>query len=306
MTTNELLTMAAFMLAPAFFSLLGMGAFGSPIIAVLGELSAKAKSRVFYDKFGQQTASMGLVLLLMMLVIYGAAFGIVLFKFPQFIQNFSEPTPPIINACFALGVFIILGIPYYLSWQKMRKAKGIHIALGLGSAIASVTGIAIAVPAKLMIGLSTDISRTAIPTPDMAWPLATMYSILIISAAAALSCVYLVTRRKKDDFGRDYYNFSLRLAARWAAIPMIGFLACQGWLLATLPDKIRVMTLDTSLGIVWAAAAGLGVLCVVIWLVIARSTTPLQFKGLTFLAIGLFWLMHTLNATLFINFMSMF
>jgi len=303
---NEILTMAAFMLAPAFFSLLGMGAFGSPVIAVLGELSAKAKGRVFYDKFGQQTASMGLALLLTLLIIYGAAFGVALIKFPQLIQKFLAPASPIISACFALGAFVILGIPYFLTWKKMRNTKGVHIALGLGAAIASVTGIAIAVPAKLVIGLSADTAQTTISTPTMAWPLATMYSILIISAAAALSCTYLVIRRNKDDFGRDYYNFSLRLAARWAAIPMIGFLACQGWLLATLPENIKTMTLGTPLGMVWAAATGLGAACVVIWLMIARSTTPLQFKGLTFIAIGLFWLMHTMNITLFINFMSMF
>lgn len=39
--------MTALMLAPAFFSLLGMAALGSPAVATLGEIAAKAKSRVF-------------------------------------------------------------------------------------------------------------------------------------------------------------------------------------------------------------------------------------------------------------------
>lgn len=308
MNMNETLTMAALMLAPAFFSLLGMGALGSPIIAVLGELAAKTKNRVFYDKYGQQTASMGLILLLLLLTINGAAIGVALVKFPQFFQKLMTPSQPILNAFIAFGVSLTLSLIYFLGWKKMRNAKGIHIIIGMGAAIASVACVAIIVPAKLMIGLTIDAANTQATATYtvMAAPLATMYAILIISAAAALSCAYLVIRRNKDDFGRDYYSFSLGLAARWAALPMIGFLACQGWLFAVLPENIKIMTLDTPLGIIWAAAVALGTICVGIWIMIARSTTPLQLKGLTFLAIGLLWLMHTMNATLFINFMSMF
>ena len=39
---------------------------------------------------------------------------------------------------------------------------------------------------------------------------------------------------------------------------------------------------------------------------IARSETPLRLKGFAFLALVLMWLMHALNATLFMNFLSMF
>jgi len=308
MNMNETLTLAALMLAPALFSLLGMGAFGSPIVAVLGELAAKAKARVFYDKYGQQTASMGLILLLILLTIYGAAIGIALVKFPQLIQTFLTPTSPIFSAFIALGVFIVLGLPYFLTWKKMRNSKGMHIAMGVGASIAALTGISIAVPAKLAIGMSTEAaqSEAALSAMAMALPLAAMYSILIISAAAALSSTYLVIRRNKDDFGRDYYNFALKLAARWAAIPMIGFLGCQGWLLLVLPESIKTITLSTPLGIVLGGSVALGAICTVIWILIARSKAPLQLKGLTFLALGLFWLMHTMNATLFMNFMSMF
>lgn len=308
MNMNETLTMAALMLAPAFFSLLGMGALGSPIIAVLGELAAKTKGRVFYDKYGQQTASMGLILLLILLAIYGAAIGLALVKFPDFFQKLLAPPQPILNAFSAFGIFAILGLFYFLSWGKTSKTKGIHIVLGMGSAIAAVVCVTIAVPAKFVIGLSigTATAQEAATAAAMTAPLATMYAVLIISAAAALSCAYLVIRRNKDDFGRDYYGFSLRLAARWAALPMIGFLACQGWLFAVLPENIKIMVLGTPLGLVWIAVAVLGTICVAIWIVIARSTAPLQLKGLTFLAVGLFWIMHTMNATLFINFMSMF
>lgn len=305
MNMNETLTMAALMLAPAFFSLLGMAALGSPAIAILGELAAKTKSRVFYDKYGQQTASMGLILLLILLGIYGAAAVVAIVKFPQLINDLIAPTQPILGTVIAFGTFVVLSFPYFLTWKKMRNAKGLHITLGLGAAIASIVCVAIAVPAKLMIGITSNAANAQEATAMVA-PLATMYAILIISAAAAMSCAYLILRRNKDDFGRDYYTFALKLAARWAALPMIGFLLCQGWLFFVLPENIKVMTLGTPLSMVWGAAVALGLLCVGIWSIIARSNTPLQLKGLFFLAVGLMWIMHTMNATLFMNFMSMF
>lgn len=303
MTINETLTMTALMLAPAFFSLLGMGAFGSPIVALLGEIAAKTKGKVFYDKYGQQTAGMGLVLILLLLLIEVAGIGIMYVKFPQFFHKIFTPTSPLKIAAIALGAFFVLSLPYALTWKKLRTSKGLHMTLGFGASISAVALIATGVPAKLMIGTPADMAESI---QAMILPMAIMYTILIVASAAALSCAYLVMRRNKDDFGRDYYNFSLKLAARWATIPMLGFLGCQGWLFAVLPQDFKTMVMETPLGIVWAAGAGLGLICAIIWVLIARSEKPLQLKGLTFVAIAIMWLAHTANATLFLNFMSMF
>lgn len=308
MTINETLTMTALLLAPAFFSLLGMAAFGSPVVAVLGEIAAKTKSKVFYDKYGQQTASMGLVLLILILIIQGTAIGVAYTKFPQFIQQFFTAETPLLKAFIAFGAFIIFALPYLSLWKKMRQSKGFHMFLGIGAALASICLIALGVPAKLMATLPTETvqEQLALGAQSMFLPMAIMYTLLTIVAAAGLSCTYLVLRRKKDDFGRDYYNFSLKLAARWATIPMFGFLACQGWLFTTLPANFKTMVLGTPLGIVWAAGCAMGFICAIVWILIARSEKPLQLKGLTFLGCLLMWLMHTANATLFVNFMSMF
>ncbi|MGL1863717.1 MAG: hypothetical protein OCC46_14420 [Pseudodesulfovibrio sp.] len=308
MTIQETLTMVAIMLAPAFFSLLGMAAFGSPVVAVLGEIAAKTKSKVFYDKYGQQTAAMGCVLLALLIIVDIAAVSVAYIKFPQMLQKVITPASPFLGPLIAMGVFIIIGLPYFLTWKKMRNAKGLHMTLGMIAALASLICIALAIPAKLMIGLPPEMAQAQMELGilSMILPMAVMYTILIVAAAAGLSCAYLVIRRNKDDFGRDYYNFALKQAARWATLPMIGFLGCQGWLFAVLPEHFKTMTLGTPLGLVWAAGLALGSLCVIVWIIIARSETPLQLKGLTFLAVALLWLMHAMNATLFVNFMSMF
>ncbi len=308
MTMNETLMMLAMMLAPAFFSLLGMAAFGSPVVAVLGEIAGKSKGKVFFDKYGQQTAAMGLVLLTLLIIIDGAAIGVAYTKFPQLFQKFINPETPLMNAFIAMGAFVVLSLPYFLTWKKMRNSKSLHLTIGMGAALAAIASVAIGVQSKLMIGLTPEMAQeqAALGIHSMIMPMAVMYTILIIVSAAALSCTYLVLRRNKDDFGRDYYNFALKLAARWSVVPMIGFLACQGWLFAVLPETFKTMVMGTPLGLVWAAGATLGLVCVIVWTLIARSEAPLRLKGLTFLAAALLWLAHAANATLFVNFMTMF
>lgn len=305
MSIQESLTLVAIMLAPAFFSLLGMAALGSPAIAVSNEYLARARGRVFHDKYGQQAAAMGLILLLLFLVIQAAALGLLLVRFPQMASRVFEPGSPFTVSFASMGAFVIFGLAYFLTWRKMREAKGAHMLLGAVAALAAMVGVAVTVPAKLLIGLPAEAMQAPLAPLSMLWPMAAMYVVLCVAAAAGLSCVYLVLRRKRDDFGRDYYRFSLNLASRWALGAMVVFLACQGWLLAVLPDMYRTMTLGTPLGLVWAAGCGLGLACAALWLVTARSDTPLRFKGLTLLAACLLWLMHAMNATLFVNFMSM-
>ncbi|MDD3312969.1 hypothetical protein [Pseudodesulfovibrio sp.] len=304
MNSQETLALAATLLAPAFFSLLGMGAFGSPVVAVLGELAAKSKKRIFYDKFGQQAGAMGRLLLVLLILVWGASCAVVYFRFPQLAERLIAPGAVFIEAAVACAVFLLAGLIHFSTWKAMRQAKGAHIALGLLAAVASVTALALAVPAKLMLNRPDGAADSLFGHP-MALPLAVMYALLSVACAAGLAAAYLVLRRNRDDFGRDYYNFSLPLAARWAVIPMLGFLVCQGWLFAVLPETFRTMTLGTPLCWVWLGVAVLGLVCAALWLVVARSKTPLRLKGLCFLALALLWIMHTLSVTLFVNFMSM-
>lgn len=306
MNMNETLTLLAIMLAPAFFSLLGLAAFGSPIVATLGEMAAKTKKRVFYDKLGQQVAAMGCILIPLLLLIDCGAAAVAYLKFPQYFQQIVNLSQQFMWALVACGAFTVFSLLYMATWKVMRNSKGAHMALGVLATVASVASIAQIVPAKMLLTLTAETTPTAAQAQPMALAMAVMYTVLTVSAAAGLACAYLVIRRNKDDFGRDYYNFALKLAARWAAIPMIGFLACQGWLFFVLPETFKALTLGTPLGFVWIAAALLGIICTVLWVLIARSQTPLQLKGMTFVAAGLMWLMHACNATLFLNYMSMF
>jgi hypothetical protein len=297
MSIQETLTLIAYMLAPAFFSLLG-----SPAIAVLGEISAKTRKKVFFDKYGQQTAAMGLILTVALILICGASFGLAMFKFPKLFQAYFTPGSPFFQGMVAFAVFLVAGLIYFTTWKKLRSAKAAHIGLGLVSTFGALIG-----PAKLLFNFSLNGSTgdALTNTTILALPMSAMYALLILSAAAALSLGYLVMRRHKDDFGRDYYGFALRMAARWALLPMIGFLGCQGWLYSRLPADIQTLILGTPLAFVWTALVCIGAVCCFIWLFLSRNESPMRFKGLAVLTVALFWVMHALNATLFVNFMTM-
>lgn len=306
MNMNETLTLIAYMLAPAFFSLLGLAAYGCPGVATLGEVAAKAKKRVFYDKYGQQTASLGIILIISTIVVCCAGILVVFTKFPQFIPQMTT-VPPLFRILFGmLACFVVLGLTHALTWKKMRSNKGLHLFMGMLATIAGITTIVLAVSIKLLIGWGTPSSPDALQQIQaLIAPTAIMYVFFALAAAAGLSCTYLIFRRHKDDFGRDYYNFALKLSSNLALLFMACFLACQGWLFTQLPETFKTIILGTPLGLVWGGAAGLGFICALLWLLIWRSTTPLQFKGLSIVATTLLWLMHTLNATFFVNLMTM-
>ncbi|EGB13436.1 hypothetical protein DND132_0219 [Pseudodesulfovibrio mercurii] len=307
MSIQETLTLVAYMLAPAFFSLLGMAALGSPAIAVLAEISAKTRKKVLFDKYGQQTAGMGLILVIALILIYGASLGIALVRFPDLFQAYLTPGSAFFNGSVAFAVFVVAGLIYFTTWKRMRNAKAAHIALGLVATFAAITGLAIVVPAKLALNFSLTQPNGDVMTNTviLAQPMSAMYALLVLSAAAALGLAYILLRRNRDDYGRDYYNFAVRMASRWALLPMIGFLGCQLWLYSRLPADIQTLILGTPLAYVWVGLTVLGGLCGLIWLFLNRCESPLRFKGLAFLAVGLFWLLHALNATLFVNFMTM-
>jgi len=307
MDLNETLQLIMNMLIPALFSLLGMAALGSPAIALLGEIAAKAQKKVFYDKYGQQTGALGLLLTVLILIIYGVSLGIFMskaMKADQFVLNMQSPLfIPLVT----YAVFTFVGIIYFITWKKMRNLKPLHMVLGAISAVSALACVGYAINAKLAIALSmgSNSPEGQATANALLAPMSAMSIFLVLAAAAGLSVTYLVLRREKDDFGRDYYNFSLKLAARWSMISMAGFMACQAWLFTQLPQDIKTIVVATPLAFIWAGIIGIGALCIVLWFAIARSESPLRLKGLSFVNAGLFWIMHTLNATLYMNFFSM-
>jgi len=91
-------------------------------------------------------------------------------------------------------------------------------------------------------------------------------------SACALAMVWLVIRRKADDFGRDYYTYAARLAARLAMLAAIALCAFELHVLFWYPDFVQgdSFALYISIG-----AQALGA-C--IWFFVQASATPMRHK----------------------------
>jgi len=91
-------------------------------------------------------------------------------------------------------------------------------------------------------------------------------------SAFAFALVWLVIRRKADDFGRDYYMYAARFSARGAMAAALALCALELHVLFWYPDFLQgdAVSLYISIG-----AQALGA-C--IWFFVQRSATPMRHK----------------------------
>ena len=308
MNSTEYLSMFLQLLAPAFLDMLGLAAFGMAVAVFACELAGKTRSMVFFDKYAQQGATLGLWLLGIGLLSGGAGVFILGSRFPELIQGFLRNMNLTVAAAVSAALFVLTFTPYVLAWKKMRTSKGAHLALGALSMLAALALIALSIMLFLILagyGATQDAvaALASLPThgTSLLWPLTALTLFLAVAHATGLSAPYLALRRTKDDFGRDYYTFAMKTASTRALSAMVLLLACTGWLLAVLPVEFREIMFTTSLWMAWAGVGTCGLLCAVIWSVLAANSHPMRLKGLAFVATGLLWMLHTFLATILIN-----
>ncbi|CCO24069.1 hypothetical protein [Maridesulfovibrio hydrothermalis] len=279
------------MLPKAFIDFATLAAIGAPILAVILEITAKARKKIFYDKLAGQIATLSLILyLLFMLCLSGAA---VYFsrKIPWVQDWFINPSSPLMMLYITLGVTLLSLIPYKYSWKKLKKNKALHISIGTAGALGGVATIHVAtIIMKSFFSLQTESIAPAVPQvpfysyfyeiPGTAGLcLAALYLIMAISFAATAGGLYLALRRNKDNFGRDYYKFSLPVISKWALIPTLAQLAAVVAIFYYLcGPNIEILYGDLTTAICLGVSLGLTILCCAIWIVTCKSETPMRHK----------------------------
>lgn len=312
MNITESFFLAAVMSAPAFFDLLSIAACGAILIAMVNEVFSLTRGTVFHDKYAQQTAMMGmwfLVIWLLTLCVSGFA---ATSHMTWLIQWLINPSSPFFYYFAMIALGMLLALPYALTWKKMRTARTAHVVLGLGACLPLMAGIIAYLASLYMLGVSMAGDATAFlvePLPlgatSLFWPLAAQYVLMSVSAGAGLSLVYLVLRRNRDDYGRDYYKFALPLAARWATFALVLHILCQAWLFVLLSPESRTLVLGTGMGWIWGCALMLAVLCCGSWILLVKSAAPMRMKWIAFVGALLLWLLHSLNITVGMSLISM-
>ncbi len=297
--------------AAALFVLLA-ACFG-PFLAVFSERLGVTRGRAFYAKAAGQIAHLSLALG----TLATAAFAAVLFFALRADPGLLAPPffhPLLLVAALALFAELFL-VLYVLCWPRQGKSGFFHIWLGLkaGGAAACALYLCAAFARRLLhtppqaeealIWYMRLLDFFSVPMSSLFWPLLAQSVFLGCAAAGALSSVWLLLMRKRQDYGRDYYNFALPYCARWALWGTLGGMGLGALVLyrgqaLMLPELSHAPSLPLA-----AAAAALPALACLLWLPAIHSKTPLRHKiGVIFacllLAGGLFAQILILNKIL--------
>ncbi len=291
-------------------------AVGSPFLATICEWSGKVRKKVFLDKNGQHLAFMGMIMGLCTLPFTLAAwiqtwagewllfhFGTDEFSVEALVHELLTPVSLLLVGVYLVALLLLLF--YRSNWKAMKKQKGIHILTGAVAALAAGDTLFLGLAAQRAIqkygsvffadqSLPTFYSAaTTIPVNSEFWPTAGLLFLFSLSAAGAYGLQFILMRRNKDDFGRDYYTYALKNTSKWALFSALPQFVILGWFFMLRVPVAAAADFNNPTVVFLYAAAALLLLAVVCWTFIARSAAPLRLKPLVYL--GLFFLVLSLN-----------
>ena len=282
----------------AFFCALGLASLGVPFIAVFSEITAKNKKKIFYDKYAQQITALGLIT--GMFALFGITAGLLTLvgNDPGSKTVLIDPASGLVPVYVSILLEAVSMILYYTTWKKLKKSKPVHMIFGI---LAGLSGLAVlytslcAILFWLVSGgnaaqpLLLYIAQVPPALAHLIPPLAAMGFFLALVLAGGLSLTWLVIRRSKDDFGRDYYKFSMNFAALLSLAFTICLIIPAGWV-AIVSQMDFVITKLMGGYIIFLSPA---LILSVLWAVVMRSQTPLRLKPAVFLSILFLWTCQT-------------
>jgi len=267
---------------------------GIPLAAALTGLPSAKRTKVFRNKFGQQAATLALILLALSLIAVAAAWyapkpaGLPLASLANDFFRFSWQ--PAGLACLAATLLLA----YRASWQSLKDRKTLHAAIGILCSLAFFTAAALvaggfqaAKAAKLPAEARLGAEDLLFFTPPLAIVEITM---ACLALAGIMSFFYLLARRKADDFGRDYYLYTVVLCLRWACYPVLILAGIEIWRFSVNLALIRSAATLDSLVWLWPAAPVCGLAAAAVWFAVSRSLNPLRHKELAGAAFVLFYI----------------
>ncbi len=281
-----------------------LAAMGGPFIAVISEHAARAQKKVFHDKFAKQMATMSVTLSLCALPFCLGGWAVLAFRHPAYVLE--GVLSPLLGqaSIFVLGIlavaFLFL-LQYQSSWARLKEAKPFHMLLGWLTLIVTVGGVYLLLALKRVMihypeAFAADPSMASfisvarsIPLQSTLWPFFAAILLAAPAASGGLGLLWLLLRRTKEDFGRDYYAYAFKRAAKFALVS--GMLAAGGvawhavWLAPRFSELgLASINLSQPEWIAFAVSLGSLLLACILWGVVAASKTPLRQKPAALLA----------------------
>jgi hypothetical protein len=286
----------------------------APLAALGAEIAFVWRRKAFYDKCARQIAHFACGLAFISLTL-GCAFLALSIRqsAPTLLPRMEEILP----LCLLPAAALFLSALYPASWNRLKNQRFVHAMLGLCAFLLQLCTLlvlfflqdALQDPYSLVHETSFPFldslrAHAQYSLDNSVFPAGFAYRWLDnpafpagcagllsfgLAAGAALSQLYLFARRNKDDYGRDYYVFAMHYCARIACfctVAALSFSLVVFWhLYLSFPQSLSRPP-DPGLLLV---AAGLPLLCCLLWLCIIKSDVPLRHKpGAVFACLFLF------------------
>ncbi len=284
----------------ALLLLFTAGIWGTYIIAFLCESAGRITRRVFLDKYALQMARLGTLIHMAVWIALGGCTWLLLQKKGSLPAALPASEYLLWGTLGSSLLGTVLLALYFATWKVLKKGKKpLHILMG-GAGILCMKPlfwIPLAAARALAMDLKGPLYQALPPCDSLLWPLGLQWVFLAVSLSAVLGLVYLLMRRNRDDFGRDYYKYALPVCARWALYPFAATLLLCGWVYVLITPALAFTT-SLSLMASTALAALSLLLAALCWLGIMRSANPLRLKGVILAGVLLTWtfLLGTLSA----------
>lgn len=281
----------------AAFSIVCLSAICSgPWFVAFNEAGGMVGKKVFLDKCAYQSAKLCLYLFVAFVPAMSAQFY---FIGKQQVYLWEGPYRlPLIVLGSLFGTALLLSMVHVFTWNSLRKLKTLHWLIGFAAALCLSAALLFSgMLVRTLLHSGPPLTDKAslwelvlelferIPATSMLWPMLGQSVLLGFGAIGALSMAWMIVMRKRDDFGRDYYNFALSYCAYWA---IGGTLGSLGMSVLSVYEGWRGMAPDLSQippGWLMAVAAVLPSLACLLWFLIIKSSTPMRHKFGVWLAL---------------------
>lgn len=259
-------------------------------LSAIAAIIAKSRKRAAFRKCARQLAFLGFILGWILLVCgrvwlyyYNPA------REPDAFESYILEISWLL-----LSIGVMLGTIYLFLWNALKNMPVLHVTLGMIAAVQNCLSLAFIIFTMRISAAFTSAETNEIALPNIfpnAWdaPLwsAAIYTVpLIFSMAAAFGLCWLAMRRKKDDFGRDYYSAMLPWCASWAKNSWAVLL-----LLVFCSSALKIWTemnggeINLENIIYECSTLLLWIIPFLLWLIVQKSRMPLRNRWLCYIAL---------------------
>jgi len=272
------------MILPALF-------WGAPAVALVSELIGMVSGKPFPARAARQMSRLAVLghALFWLAILSG---GALLLSHPFWQTEFAAANQLLLILATALPFFGTLAlVAYALGWKGAKERKTMHFLLGCVATVPIKYGYWGLVLIALLFfrGMTMDNPAFIPPSGSALWPMFCLWLPLSLCLAAGLGLCYLVLRRDKDDWGRDYYRFAVPFLGKWHAACGLISLTFLVWLFLSL-KSIFNLYLPQIFYAGMASAACLA-LAMALSLFVSTSENPMRLKGSMF-SIAMLSLLH--------------